>query len=142
MLAQREIQTNEDAKAAAQAIAALGCEAVLVKGGHLGGALATDVLYFGGEWHFFEAERIDTQNTHGTGCTYSAAIATQLAHGKELTEADLRGEGVYHERHPSCIRYRAWTWSDESFLWHCVMGACPPLCLWVREGQALALRAL
>ena len=87
LLAQREIQTNEDAKAAAQAIAALGCEAVLVKGGHLGGALATDVLYFGGEWHFFEAERIDTQNTHGTGCTYSAAIATQLAHGKELTEA-------------------------------------------------------
>ena len=87
LLAQREIQTTADAKAAAQAIAALGCEAVLVKGGHLGGAQATDVLYFGNEWHFFEAERIDTQNTHGTGCTYSAAIATQLAHGKELTEA-------------------------------------------------------
>ena len=94
LLAQREIQTTDDAKAAAQIIAALGCEAVLVKGGHLGGAQATDVLYFGGEWHFFEAERIDTQNTHGTGCTYSAAIATQLAHGKELTEA-IRAAKAY-----------------------------------------------
>ena len=40
-----------------------------------------------GEWSFFKAEWVETENTHGTGCTYSAAIATQLAHGKGLVDA-------------------------------------------------------
>lgn len=87
LLAQQDIQNTDDAKHAAKAIAELGCHAVLVKGGHLSGDRATDVLYCNGEWTFFEAERIETENTHGTGCTYSAAIATQLAHGKGLIDA-------------------------------------------------------
>ena len=87
LLAQQDIRNTDDAKRAAKAIAELGCHAVLVKGGHLIGDNATDVLYCNGEWTFFEAERIETENTHGTGCTYSAAIATQLAHGKGLIDA-------------------------------------------------------
>jgi hydroxymethylpyrimidine/phosphomethylpyrimidine kinase len=87
LLAQQDIRNIDDAKNAAETIAELGCHAVLVKGGHLIGDNATDVLYCDGEWTFFEAERVETENTHGTGCTYSAAIATQLAHGKDLIDA-------------------------------------------------------
>ncbi len=94
LLAQQEIQSIDDAKAAAKTIANLGCQAVLVKGGHLDDEKATDVLYYNGEWSFFEAERVETQNTHGTGCTYSAAIATHLAHGKDLIEA-IRAAKTY-----------------------------------------------
>ena len=83
LLAQQDIRNIDDAKSAAKAIAELGCHAVLVKGGHLIGDDATDVLYCNGEWSFFQAERVETENTHGTGCTYSAAIATQLAHGNQ-----------------------------------------------------------
>ena len=87
LLAQQDIPNTDAAKTAAKSIAELGCHAVLVKGGHLTGNSATDVLYCNGEWTFFEAEWVETENTHGTGCTYSAAIATQLAHGKDLIDA-------------------------------------------------------
>ena len=87
LLAQQDIRNTDEAKSAAKAIAEFGCRAVLVKGGHLTGNSATDVLYYDGEWVFFEAEWVETENTHGTGCTYSAAIATQLAHGKDLVDA-------------------------------------------------------
>ena len=60
--------------------------AVLVKGGHLQGA-AVDLLYAGGEFHEFSSERLWTPNTHGTGCTYSAAITAGLAIGLDLPEA-------------------------------------------------------
>lgn len=84
LLAERKILSIDDAKNAAQTISRLGCHAVLVKGGHLGEDKATDVLYCDGDWSFFEAERIETDNTHGTGCTYSAAIATFLGQGMDL----------------------------------------------------------
>ena len=87
LLAEQEIRNTDEAKNAAKAIAELGCHAVLVKGGHLTGNSAVDVLYCDREWSFFEAEWVETENTHGTGCTYSAAIATQLAHGKHLVDA-------------------------------------------------------
>ncbi len=87
LLAEQEIRTTDDAKSAAKTIAKLGCNAVLVKGGHLDDEKAIDVLYADSDWSYFEAERIATENTHGTGCTYSAAIATHLALGKELIEA-------------------------------------------------------
>ena len=87
LLAQQEIQSIEDAKMAAKSIAELGCKAVLVKGGHLEDEKATDVLYYEGDWSFFESEWVETKNTHGTGCTYSAAIATHLGKGKNLIQA-------------------------------------------------------
>lgn len=71
---------------AARRICDLGARAVLVKGGHLSGE-ARDVLLDGGAWHEFSAPRIDTRHTHGTGCTYSAAITALLARGSELPEA-------------------------------------------------------
>jgi hydroxymethylpyrimidine/phosphomethylpyrimidine kinase len=71
---------------AARKIAGLGAKAVLVKGGHLGGE-AIDVLYWEGNFRHFPAPRIDTPHTHGTGCTYSAAITAALANGHQLVDA-------------------------------------------------------
>ena len=86
-LAECDIQTIDDAKVAAKVIQGYGCQSVLVKGGHLSGEKSTDVLYVDGDFTLFEAERIETENTHGTGCTYSAAIATHLGLGKDLIAA-------------------------------------------------------
>ena len=64
----------------------MGSRAVVVKGGHaLGSAL--DVLYDGKEFFHFDTERIETKNTHGTGCTFSSAVAAWLAKGKDIREA-------------------------------------------------------
>jgi hydroxymethylpyrimidine/phosphomethylpyrimidine kinase len=78
-------------KLAARKLVDLGAKAVLVKGGHLHGE-AVDVLYAGGEWCRFRAQRIDTPHTHGTGCTYSAAITAGLAKGRSLTQAVARAK--------------------------------------------------
>lgn len=64
-----------------------GAGAALVKGGHLAGKSATDYLYDGEIMHEFSANRIDTENTHGTGCTYAAAITGYLSHGLPLVKA-------------------------------------------------------
>ena len=87
LMAERKIETLDDAKRAAEIIHNFGCRAVLVKGGHLPGNRSTDVLYDEGEITLFDAARIETNNTHGTGCTYSAAIATRLAQGLNMVEA-------------------------------------------------------
>ncbi len=71
---------------AARRIAALGVQAVLVKGGHLAGE-ATDILYWKGEFRHYSSPRIETHHTHGTGCTFSAAITAELAKGCELPDA-------------------------------------------------------
>ncbi|MUK89411.1 bifunctional hydroxymethylpyrimidine kinase/phosphomethylpyrimidine kinase [Ornithinibacillus sp. L9] len=63
-----------------------GAGAALVKGGHLSGE-AIDFLYDGETMHTFTAKRIDTKNTHGTGCTYSAAITAYLSQGTPLPKA-------------------------------------------------------
>ena len=69
---------------AAQALVELGARAALLKGGHLGASELVDVLYDGREWHAWRRPRLDTRNTHGTGCTLSAAAAAGLAHGRPL----------------------------------------------------------
>jgi hydroxymethylpyrimidine/phosphomethylpyrimidine kinase len=76
---------------AAEKIASLGAKNVLIKGGHLVGE-AIDIL-FDGAFHEFRAPRIDTQHTHGTGCTYSAAITAELAKGAALVEAVRNAKG-------------------------------------------------
>lgn len=76
----------------ARAIHALGANAVLVKGGHMEGELAPDVLFERAAAHLFEAPRVATRNTHGTGCTLSSAIAANLAHGMELAAAVQRAK--------------------------------------------------
>ncbi len=80
----RPVESVEQAEAAARDIAALGPKAVLVKGGHLTGAQAVDVLFHDGHLTHFTAPRIETKHTHGTGCTYSAAITAHLARGETL----------------------------------------------------------
>ena len=79
--------TDEDSmRRAAAAIHDLGARMVLVKGGHLAG-LALDILFDGSRYHRFEGARLEQRNTHGTGCTLSAALATFLAQGQDPVEA-------------------------------------------------------
>jgi len=72
---------------AAEALVARGARAVLLKGGHLRTAELTDLLFDGTDWHEWRRPRLDTRNTHGTGCTLSAAVAAGLAHGRPLLTA-------------------------------------------------------
>jgi hydroxymethylpyrimidine/phosphomethylpyrimidine kinase len=81
------VRTLNDAREAAKRIAALGPAAVIVKGGHLDSADAIDILYDGRDLIELRAERIKTRHTHGTGCTFSSAIAANLALGFPLGEA-------------------------------------------------------
>lgn len=81
-----KIQSITDMEQAAKAILALGCKGVIIKGGHRDGS-ALDVLYDGEVFTHFETERIATKHTHGTGCTFSSAIAAQLAKGRSIREA-------------------------------------------------------
>lgn len=88
ILAGAPVETLEHAKAAARVIFDAGPGAVLVKGGHLSDSnFAADVLYDGSDVTVFSRERIPARNTHGTGCTLSAAIAANLARGRSLREA-------------------------------------------------------
>ena len=75
-----------DMEEAAKAIHRMGCRAVVIKGGH-GAGRAVDVLFDGEGFCHFYADRIDTKNTHGTGCTFSSAVASQLAKGMDLRQA-------------------------------------------------------
>ncbi len=81
------ITSVADMEKAAKIIYDMGAKAVLVKGGHALGDDALDLLYDGNQSTHFSAKRIDTKNTHGTGCTYSSAIASNLALGLDLQEA-------------------------------------------------------
>ncbi len=76
-----------DMEVAAQGLLALGAKAVFLKGGHLKGDMARDVLAYQQVVREYKTPRIDTQNTHGTGCTLSSAIAANLAKGDELEDA-------------------------------------------------------
>lgn len=90
-LAGFEVSDLEGMRRAAEVIVKMGPRAVLVKGGHLiEGAL--DLLYDGGEFLELAGERIETKNTHGTGCSFSAALAAELAFGRSLREAAERAK--------------------------------------------------
>jgi hydroxymethylpyrimidine/phosphomethylpyrimidine kinase len=84
-----EIQSLNDMREAAKALHGLGPRFVLVKGGHLPGDSAVDVLFDGNHFVELAGPRFETKDTHGTGCALSAAIAARLAHGDE-TETAVR----------------------------------------------------
>jgi len=86
VLSEMTISTLDDMKAAARVIRNLGAENVVLKGGHLAGD-AVDLLYDGMHFRTFSSPRIETSDTHGTGCTYSAAIATLLGRGMDVAGA-------------------------------------------------------
>lgn len=86
------IQTEDDMKQAAKLIVNIyGAHAALVKGGHYSGD-ATDFLYDGEQIHRLTTKRIDTKNSHGTGCTLSAAITAYLAQGENLVNAVIKAK--------------------------------------------------
>jgi hydroxymethylpyrimidine/phosphomethylpyrimidine kinase len=86
VLVGRHLGTDAEIRQAARDILDLGPRAVVMKGGHREGD-ATDLFFDGHTFHTFSAPRIDTPNTHGTGCTFSAAIAAGLASGMEMLDA-------------------------------------------------------
>lgn len=90
-LSGRKVRDEEEAKDAAKALFALGAKTVLIKGGHFSGP-AVDIFYDGKIFHVLREERIATANTHGTGCTLSAAITAELAKGKTMLEAVKTGK--------------------------------------------------
>ena len=91
ILADRKIESPADMEAAAKTISEQYHCAVLCKGGHdLNDA--NDLLWKDGAGHWFKGNRIDNPNTHGTGCTLSSAIASNLAKGMELEEAVRRAK--------------------------------------------------
>jgi hydroxymethylpyrimidine/phosphomethylpyrimidine kinase len=86
-LLDRAVGSEAEMRDAARAMCDLGAGATLVKGGHLTGGEAVDLLYDGVEFVRLAAPRIATRHTHGTGCTYSAAITALLARGRALADA-------------------------------------------------------
>lgn len=87
LLLGRQIRSVEAMRSAARELVDLGAGAALLKGGHLAGEQLVDVLFDGRDLHEWKRTRIDTRNTHGTGCTLSAAAAAGLAHGFPLVTA-------------------------------------------------------
>jgi hydroxymethylpyrimidine/phosphomethylpyrimidine kinase len=86
-LAGIEIRTDADCREAARRIAALGASAVLVKGGHRPTDDIRDLLYQDHAFTEFRHERVAGPHTHGTGCTFAAAITAHLTHGRPLRDA-------------------------------------------------------
>jgi hydroxymethylpyrimidine/phosphomethylpyrimidine kinase len=87
LLVGSSVDSGESMREAARVLQGLGAAAVLLKGGHLSSGDAVDLLYDGTEFVHLPATRIETVHTHGTGCTYSAAITALLARGETLLEA-------------------------------------------------------
>ncbi|WP_096435586.1 bifunctional hydroxymethylpyrimidine kinase/phosphomethylpyrimidine kinase [Alteribacter populi] len=88
VLTGKSIQTLADRKQAAYQLFELGVKNVVIKGGHdRSGKNAIDLLYDGSTFTYFELPRIESKNTHGTGCTFAAAIASELALGTSVVEA-------------------------------------------------------
>ncbi|MFC4322119.1 bifunctional hydroxymethylpyrimidine kinase/phosphomethylpyrimidine kinase [Litchfieldia salsa] len=81
------IDTFEKRKDAAKAIFQLGAQNVVIKGGHGEGSEVTDLLFDGKEFHLLKSMRTETKHTHGTGCTFAAAITAEIAKGKTVVDA-------------------------------------------------------
>ncbi|ADC88882.1 phosphomethylpyrimidine kinase [Thermocrinis albus DSM 14484] len=85
------IRSVEDMEKACLRLMEYGCKAVLLKGGHMEGDKVTDVFYDGKSFEYIQHEKVTTKNTHGTGCTLSAAITAFLAKGLPLEKAVRMG---------------------------------------------------
>jgi len=88
-----KIKKKKDMEKAAREILGMGPEFVVIKGGHFFGD-PTDLVYEGNEFFWFEGKRIETSNTHGTGCSFSAAIASGLAKGLQPLKAIEKAKRV------------------------------------------------
>lgn len=123
VLTGRTIGSVSEVRTAAKFIWDMGVKWVVIKGGHLEGA-AVDILYDGSDFYEFSSERIETRNTHGTGCTFASAITAGLAFGLEIPEAVRRAKqyvteairratfSVGHGHGPLSHFYRLWETVD------------------------------
>ena len=84
------VETTDDLRRAGEALLALGAKAVLMKGGHVDGAVLTDILTTPAGETLFTGPRIETRHTHGTGCTLASACAVGIAQGMSLDAAVAR----------------------------------------------------
>jgi len=91
------VASPDDQRRAGEALLQAGAQAVLMKGGHLPGERVVDILMTASGETVFEAERIQTRHTHGTGCTLASACATGLAQGLSLTDAVARAWAYVQE---------------------------------------------
>jgi hydroxymethylpyrimidine/phosphomethylpyrimidine kinase len=97
IISNSKIKDLEDMKQAAREINKLGVNSVLIKGGHLPGTEIIDLLFYNGKFFVYRSRRVETQNTHGTGCTLSSAIAASLADGYNLQEAVDRARNYVYK---------------------------------------------
>jgi len=98
ILADIPVHTLEDLYAAGEKIKKLGCKSILLKGGHQETSTITSLYYDENEqYHSFETVKFDTNNTHGSGCTLSSAIAAYLAQGKTLYDAVSLGQQYVYQ---------------------------------------------
>ncbi len=91
------VQTTDDLRRAGEALLELGCDAVLMKGGHIPGERVIDLLMTPAAVVRFDTGRIDTRHTHGTGCTLASACAAGLAQGMALEHAVRRARDYVQE---------------------------------------------
>ncbi|MDR6920939.1 bifunctional hydroxymethylpyrimidine kinase/phosphomethylpyrimidine kinase [Chryseobacterium sp. 2987] len=98
ILADTSVHTLEDLYMAGEKIKKLGCKSILLKGGHQETSTITSLYYDENEqYHSFETVKFDTNNTHGSGCTLSSAIAAYLAQGKTLYDAVSLGQQYVYQ---------------------------------------------
>jgi hydroxymethylpyrimidine/phosphomethylpyrimidine kinase len=90
-----KVESVEEMKAAAQKLVEMGARAVVVTGGHLEKAI--DVFYDGSKLETFVGERVKPDNTHGTGCTFSSAVAANLALGRQLYDSAMLAKAYVTE---------------------------------------------
>ncbi|WP_280770258.1 bifunctional hydroxymethylpyrimidine kinase/phosphomethylpyrimidine kinase [Salipaludibacillus daqingensis] len=91
------LETLADRKKAVKAIHAMGAKSVLLKGGHEEDAdKIIDILFDGDNFHYFSVPKIDTEHTHGTGCTYAAAITANLAKGMPIVQSVKEAKKFIH----------------------------------------------
>lgn len=96
-ITQLDIRSEDDIRLAARHIKSMGPEYVLIKGGHLKGDIARDYLFDGGGFEIFEAARIETTSTHGTGCILAASITANLAQGRSVSDSLRAAKTFVHE---------------------------------------------
>ncbi|PYS97115.1 MAG: bifunctional hydroxymethylpyrimidine kinase/phosphomethylpyrimidine kinase [Acidobacteria bacterium] len=99
-LAGMAVPDAEAMREAARRLHALGPRCVVIKGGHAEGPNVVDLFYDGKDFQELKAERVETRSTHGTGCTFSAAIAAYLAHGLTPLDAVSRAKPLNHFHAP------------------------------------------
>jgi hydroxymethylpyrimidine/phosphomethylpyrimidine kinase len=106
VLVGRELRTVDDMISAARQLATTGADLVVIKGGHLPGHSAVDVIYDGADTRILSTPRVETANVHGTGCTLSAAVTAHLASGRNPVDAIERAKVFITDALRGAARWR------------------------------------